>query len=151
MVELGLNKNKLDVARNGWRILQRNMTNVQNLVLNMLAFSKVRKPVLELTQLNQAVHDAIEMLTAQADFLVDSVQRADGSFPVQFEVASGVGIEETRTLAAQAFAVRGLLEAYKVTRDQRYLDAATRPYDVMNPERWADNLVLYHAELDSDE
>ena len=67
MVELGLNTNKIDVARKGWRILHRNMTSIQNLVLNMLAFSKVRKPELELTQLNQAVNDTIEMLTSQAD------------------------------------------------------------------------------------
>ena len=67
MVELGLNNNKIDVARRGWRILQRNMTNIQNLVLNMLAFSKARKPDLELTALNQAVDDTIEMLTSQAD------------------------------------------------------------------------------------
>ena len=67
MVQLGLDKNKLDVAKKGWRILHRNMTNIQNLVLNMLAFSKARKPDLALTQLNQAVNDTVEMLTSQAD------------------------------------------------------------------------------------
>lgn len=67
MVELGLKKDKLDVTRKGWTMLQRNLTRVQNLVLNMLAFSKVRKPNLGLTQLNQLVTETVEMLTGQAD------------------------------------------------------------------------------------
>ena len=67
MVELGLNKNKLDVAKKGWGILHRNMTRVQNLVLNMLAFSKVRKPKRVLTQFNQAVIETLEMLGTYAD------------------------------------------------------------------------------------
>jgi two-component system, NtrC family, sensor kinase len=67
MVQLGLNRNKLDVAKKGWTILSRNMTRIQNLVLNMLAFSKVRKPKLVMIQLNQIVADAIELLAGQAD------------------------------------------------------------------------------------
>ena len=67
MVELGLHRDKLDTAKKGWRILQRNMTKIQNLVLNMLAFSKVRIPNLVLVQLNQLVTETVEMLTSQAD------------------------------------------------------------------------------------
>jgi len=67
MVEIGLGKNKLDTTRKGWTILQRNLTKIQNLVLNMLAFSKVREPNLTPTQLNYLVTDTIEMLASQAD------------------------------------------------------------------------------------
>jgi signal transduction histidine kinase len=67
MVELGLNKQKLDVAQKGWTILQRNMTKVQNLVLNMLAFSKVRHPHKVVAQLNHIVAEVVEMLGSQAD------------------------------------------------------------------------------------
>ena len=67
MVQMGLDKNKIDTARRGWKILHRNMTRIQNLVLNMLAFSKVRRPHMEMMQINQAVADVIEMLTIQAD------------------------------------------------------------------------------------
>jgi two-component system, NtrC family, sensor kinase len=67
MVETGLTKNNVETARKGWTILQRNLTRIQNLVLNMLAFSKVRQPNLEMTQLNQLVTETVEMLTSQAD------------------------------------------------------------------------------------
>jgi len=67
MVELGLNKQKIDMAKKGWSILQRNLTKIHNLVLNMLAFSKVRKPHLVLTQLNQIASEIVEMLSSQAD------------------------------------------------------------------------------------
>jgi len=67
MVELGLNKQKIDMAKKGWSILQRNLTKIHNLVLNMLAFSKVRKPNLVLTQLNQIASEIVEMLSSQAD------------------------------------------------------------------------------------
>ncbi len=67
MVEMGLSKNRIEVARKGWSILQRNLNKVQNLVLNMLAFSKVRKPNLALTHLNQIIKETVELLSGQCD------------------------------------------------------------------------------------
>jgi signal transduction histidine kinase len=67
MVELGFTKKRLPTAQKGWSILQRNLTRIQNLVLNMLAFSKARTPNLEMTQINSLVEEAVEMLSAQAD------------------------------------------------------------------------------------
>jgi signal transduction histidine kinase/pSer/pThr/pTyr-binding forkhead associated (FHA) protein len=82
MVQMGLNRNKLDVAKKGWTILSRNMTRIQNLVLNMLAFSKIRKPKLVLIQLNHVVNDAIEMLLGQSEEKhVALVQDLDESLP----------------------------------------------------------------------
>ena len=66
MVELGLNRSKIDVAQQGWGILQRNLTRVQNLVLNMLAYSKIRQPHLVMIQFNQIVAETVEMLTSHA-------------------------------------------------------------------------------------
>jgi len=66
MVELGLNKKDIDTAEKGWAILQRNLTRIQNLVLNMLAYSKARQPNLAMTQLNSLVTDLINMLSSQA-------------------------------------------------------------------------------------
>lgn len=67
MVELGLNKRNIDLAQKGWIILHRNMTKVQNLVLNMLTFSKVRQPNMEMMQLNHLVTETVDMLVSQAD------------------------------------------------------------------------------------
>lgn len=67
MVALGLQNNRLERARQGWAILERNLAKIQNLVLNMLAFSKVRTPNLVLTQLNQIIAEVVEMVAKQAD------------------------------------------------------------------------------------
>jgi len=67
MVELGLNKRKIPMVKKGWAILQRNLTKVHNLVLNMLAFSKIRQPHLIMTQINHLVTEATEMLANHAD------------------------------------------------------------------------------------
>lgn len=66
-VELGLTKSRVGTAKKGWSILQRNLTKIQNLVLNMLAFSKAREPNLAMTQLNQLVEETVGMMTSQAD------------------------------------------------------------------------------------
>jgi len=66
-VQLGLDRGRLETTKKGWAILQRNLTRIQNLVLNMLAFSKARKPNLEMTQINQLVTETIEMMAGQAD------------------------------------------------------------------------------------
>jgi len=67
LVEIGLNRNKIDTAKKGWTILHRNMTRIQNLVLNMLAFSKVREPNRSMTQVNSILSEAVELLQTQAD------------------------------------------------------------------------------------
>lgn len=66
LVDLGMKKNKIDIAKQGWAILQRSLGRVQNLVLNMLAFSKARRPNLELTQINHIIEEIVEMLSGQA-------------------------------------------------------------------------------------
>lgn len=81
-VELGLNKNRVETAKKGWSILQRNLTKIQNLVLNMLAFSKAREPNLAMTQLNQLVNEVVEMMTSQADEKrVAVIADLDGELP----------------------------------------------------------------------
>ncbi|MBN1845168.1 MAG: FHA domain-containing protein [Sedimentisphaerales bacterium] len=67
VVDLGFKKRRIETARQGWTILQRNLTRIQNLVLNMLAFSKPRQPSLEMIQLNQLIGETIEMISSQAD------------------------------------------------------------------------------------
>ncbi len=66
MVELGFGKKKYQMAEKGWTIVQRNLTRVQNLVLNMLAFSKARQPNFAMVQMNHLIGEIIEMLEGQA-------------------------------------------------------------------------------------
>jgi two-component system, NtrC family, sensor kinase len=66
-VELGLRSGTLKIAETGWQIVVRNLDKIQNLMLNMLAFSKDREPRLELIQLNVIVADAMELARKRAD------------------------------------------------------------------------------------
>ena len=66
IVDMGFNKNNPEMATKGWRVVKRNLTRVQNLMLNMLAYSKVRKPNKEMSQLNHLVTESVEMLSDTA-------------------------------------------------------------------------------------
>ncbi|MDX1681843.1 MAG: ATP-binding protein [Phycisphaeraceae bacterium] len=65
VVELGIRKKKLDVISNGWDIVARNLSRIQNLTLNMLAFSKQRSPEVELANVEHLVEDVSELVQKQ--------------------------------------------------------------------------------------
>lgn len=67
VVELGLRKDSMKVVRGGWEIVARNLERIHALTLNMLAYSKQRKPELELVSLNKLLSDAAEMMQQQYD------------------------------------------------------------------------------------
>ncbi len=66
-VELALNRGDLDMARQGWPILSRNLDRIYQLTLNMLAWGKPAHLDIELIDLNSLIREAIELLQAQAD------------------------------------------------------------------------------------
>jgi signal transduction histidine kinase/pSer/pThr/pTyr-binding forkhead associated (FHA) protein len=67
VVEMCLNKDNLDRARESWPVVQRNLERINQLILNMLAFSKDREPLLESVNVSSIVDDCVELLTPQAD------------------------------------------------------------------------------------
>ncbi len=79
VVELGLRKNNMDLTRGGWEIVARNVDRIYELVMNMLAYSKQRKPELELVNLDQLLGEAAALVQKQFDvknvaLLVDVAQ-----------------------------------------------------------------------------
>ena len=66
-VELALNRDDLNMAREGWPIVSRNLDRIFSLTMNMLAYSKQREPELELVNLRQLVAEAIELIQPQCD------------------------------------------------------------------------------------
>ncbi len=66
-VELGLRSENLKISETGWRIVNRNLDKIQNLMMNMLALGKEREPVLQMTQLNAIVSDVIDLTQKRAD------------------------------------------------------------------------------------
>lgn len=66
VVEMGLKKDDLKIAKGGWGILQRNLDRIISLTMNMLAFSRQRRVELELVQVTKLVEDCVQVAEAQA-------------------------------------------------------------------------------------
>jgi two-component system, NtrC family, sensor kinase len=66
-VELGLRSTNLKTAETGWQIVVRNLDKIQNLMLNMLAFSKEREPRFEQSQVNVIVNEVLDLTRKKAD------------------------------------------------------------------------------------
>ncbi|MFT3683354.1 MAG: ATP-binding protein [Phycisphaerales bacterium] len=65
VVEMGLRKDDLKVARGGWPILKRNLDRIIALSLNMLAYSRQRTLEVELTKVQPLLDDCASLLTDQ--------------------------------------------------------------------------------------
>lgn len=65
-VELGLGRGDLDVARQGWPIVARNLDRISWLVMNMLAFAKERPLEIAPTDLGAVVRDVCDLMQATA-------------------------------------------------------------------------------------
>ncbi len=65
VVEMGLKKEDLKVARGGWDILKRNLDRIVSLTMNMLAFSRQRSIEPELTPLGVLLEDCAQLLETQ--------------------------------------------------------------------------------------
>jgi signal transduction histidine kinase len=66
-VNSALEKDKPDLLREGWDMVQRNIEKVSQLVLNLLTYSKARPPDKKMCSLNEIVAEAMELLQHQAD------------------------------------------------------------------------------------
>ena len=67
LVQMGLNRNDLDRSKKSWPIVQRNLKRINDLILNMLAFSTRRQPLLESVNVNHILTECVEMQTPTAD------------------------------------------------------------------------------------
>lgn len=66
-VELALKRGDLELAREGWPILARNLDRIFSLTLNMLAFSKQRELDLELSPLAPLLREIAQLIQPQFD------------------------------------------------------------------------------------
>ena len=66
LIEEGLGSQQWEVIEDGWRIVAKNQEKISHLAMDMLSFSKERKPNLEAADLNQIVADIEEVLQARA-------------------------------------------------------------------------------------
>ena len=66
VVETALRKSSLEEAKVGWKMLERNLDRVSTFTMNMLAFSKSRRPTLELTHIPHILNECMELVKKAA-------------------------------------------------------------------------------------
>ncbi|MCC6679058.1 MAG: FHA domain-containing protein [Phycisphaerales bacterium] len=65
VVEMGLRKDDLKIAKGGWSILKRNLDRIMSLALNMLAYSRQRRVELDLVRLGPLLEECAQLLEGQ--------------------------------------------------------------------------------------
>ncbi len=66
LIEEGLKQHEWEPVEKGWGIVDRNQDRISNLVMDMLSFSKDRKPDIVAADLNEVVADVIDLLQSRA-------------------------------------------------------------------------------------
>jgi hypothetical protein len=72
-----------------------------------------------------------QLITAEADFIVDKLTDASGAVANSYDVSSGMRDPSPTRLESEASCIRALLDAYLATSDEKYRDAATLIYNDM--------------------
>lgn len=67
LIDMGLRDHKEDLMRKGWSIVEKNQNKIYHLVMDMLTFSKERKPVMQAGELNATVADVCELMQSRAE------------------------------------------------------------------------------------
>jgi hypothetical protein len=87
----------------------------------------------------------VALIRAQADFMATKLLDDDGLAANGYDLASGAKDASPTTLEAQASAIRGLLEAYLATSEERYRQRAALAYDALSKQFWMDDVRLYRT------
>jgi len=67
VIDLGLKKQNMGTVHEGWKITQRNLERIYNLTMNMLQFSKQRKPELEMTNPASLINEVVQLVQPRFD------------------------------------------------------------------------------------
>ena len=67
LIETGLERNDNEAIRRGWTMVERNQDRISHLVMDMLTFSKERKPEKVETDLNDVVVEVLELMQSRAE------------------------------------------------------------------------------------
>jgi two-component system NtrC family sensor kinase len=129
-VELALNKNSPELAREGWGILSRNLDRIFALTMNMLAYARPSTLEIELGSLHELIEDVVDLARPQAErrnvgLLFDL---AEDMPPVPFDTnALHQALMNLVTNAIEAVPVKS---GIVTVRTQYQMDASTARIDV---------------------
>jgi signal transduction histidine kinase/pSer/pThr/pTyr-binding forkhead associated (FHA) protein len=91
LIDRGLKDTSTSMIQKGWKIVERNQERIYRLVMDMLSFSKDRRPVLAAANLNDVVNDVCDLMQTQADDLqVALIRELSPAVPVSAFDAEGI-------------------------------------------------------------
>jgi hypothetical protein len=85
------------------------------------------------------------LIRAEADFIADKLTAADGAVANGYDLAANAREPSPTKIESQAGAIRGLLEAYLATSDQRYKNRAVEIYDDLQKRFWMNEVRAYRT------
>ncbi|MFT3774680.1 MAG: hypothetical protein QM820_55725 [Minicystis sp.] len=85
------------------------------------------------------------MIAAEGDFLADKLLDADGLAANGYDLAADARDASPPTLESQAAAIRGLLEAYLATSNERYRQRAEAAYRALTRHFWMDDVRVFRT------
>ncbi len=93
---------------------------------------------------------ALNMLNAQATFILNNFQDTDGGFMNSVDLNNSRD-DSDKTAVAQATIARGLYAAYDKTGNSDYLDRADAAYNFLVDNYYVPQLMAFKTELNNDE
>jgi hypothetical protein len=78
----------------------------------------------------------LQLIGAEADFIASNLVAADGSVANSYDLDAGAADPSPTRIGSQAAAIRGLLDAYLATSDDRYRQVAAHAYQNLIDRFW---------------
>jgi signal transduction histidine kinase len=89
VVNKGFELSNQDYLQDGWDMVQRNVTKISSLAMDLLTYSKERRPEYRLAQVNEVAGEVVDLMKARAEeFKVNLILDAtDGLEPVEMDLS----------------------------------------------------------------
>ncbi len=87
----------------------------------------------------------IALITNEADFLVSHLLSPSGAVMNAYDLAGNTADVSPTSLETEAAAIRGLLEAYLATSNEKYVTAATSVYGDLQQRFWMTDLMCFRT------
>jgi hypothetical protein len=87
----------------------------------------------------------IALITAQGDFLMSHLIDSSGAVANSYDLAAGAADTGATLLESEAGAIRGLLEAYLATSNEKYRDAAITVYADLQSRFWMSDVLCFRT------
>jgi hypothetical protein len=87
----------------------------------------------------------LQLIRAQADFVADQLVGPDGQVANSFDLSTGTADGSPTKIESEASAIRGLLDAYLATGDERYRQVAMRVYGDLERRFWMSDVRAFRT------